>query len=365
MAGNVRYLLCKSLRLMSFCGATSVAGGILPIMAFRVGVLGTCLVSMCMGSGCHLVAPHEARGLERRDAQAPDQGRRHDGITERCDVALADVGANDAAVADAVVVDGGPNTLLWSDDFELPWDPMRYPDRNLPTSAVGARFMRLNLVSGNGVIEVIWGVERQTGWLWTPLGAHPLIPGSEGAEKVQDLYWRARVMHSESSGWPAGREPTFLSVFVLFDSARRRQVQVDMLITPPESSDDPWLVVEEGLRCGTPGAERCTEVDRLDPISADQPLVGALGPWPEQTWRCLEGHLRLNTPGSSDGELAVFADGVEAPLGRLQKLNWRDDWDEWGINAVQLQGWLDDPGSGDGRLWLDDFALDDERIGCP
>ncbi|MBL8941780.1 MAG: hypothetical protein JNK45_01480 [Myxococcales bacterium] len=77
--------------------------------------------------------------------------------------------------------------------------------------------------------------------------------------------------------------------------------------------------------------------------------------------RCLEAHMRLNTPGASDGEAHVWIDGVEeiATTG----VDFRGTWTDYGLNALRFTNYINPPPS-PLNFWVDDVVVATERIGC-
>jgi len=78
-------------------------------------------------------------------------------------------------------------------------------------------------------------------------------------------------------------------------------------------------------------------------------------------WVCIETHVRLNTPGHSDGVFTLTIDGqVEA--GR-DDLNWVYAWDDYGINAVFLENYWNAGSPVRQERWFDDFVISTSPIG--
>jgi hypothetical protein len=77
--------------------------------------------------------------------------------------------------------------------------------------------------------------------------------------------------------------------------------------------------------------------------------------------RCLEAHMRLNTPGASDGEAHVWIDGVEE-IARTG-IDFRGSWTDYGLNALRFTNYANPPAS-PLDFWVDDVVVATERIGC-
>ncbi|KPK86089.1 MAG: hypothetical protein AMJ81_02095 [Phycisphaerae bacterium SM23_33] len=78
-------------------------------------------------------------------------------------------------------------------------------------------------------------------------------------------------------------------------------------------------------------------------------------------WVCLEGHVRLNTPGLSDGVFTLYIDGqVQA---HSPNLNWVYSWQDYGINAVFLENYWNDGSPVEQERYFDDFVISTSYIG--
>jgi hypothetical protein len=79
------------------------------------------------------------------------------------------------------------------------------------------------------------------------------------------------------------------------------------------------------------------------------------------TWRCVEAHVRLNTPAQSDGVFELWLDGnLEASR---NDLNWRGSWTGYGLNMIMLEGWWSESPKVQSR-YMDNFVISRERVGC-
>lgn len=78
-------------------------------------------------------------------------------------------------------------------------------------------------------------------------------------------------------------------------------------------------------------------------------------------WVSIMSHVKLNTPGQSDGEFDLWIDGsLEAS--RLG-LNWHGKWTEYGINAVYLENYWNAGAVKTESRWFDDFVVSTKPIG--
>ncbi|MBW2462280.1 MAG: hypothetical protein JRH11_11595 [Deltaproteobacteria bacterium] len=85
-------------------------------------------------------------------------------------------------------------------------------------------------------------------------------------------------------------------------------------------------------------------------------------PMPRGEWACLEVKMKINTPGSSDGEMAFWLN--DTLIHEEGGMNWRDVG-ELGLNRANMSHYIAD-GDADrpNRISFDDFIVSTERIGC-
>lgn len=83
-------------------------------------------------------------------------------------------------------------------------------------------------------------------------------------------------------------------------------------------------------------------------------------------WFCIEAHVKLNTPGESDGVFEYWID--ERLQVRRRNLNWHGDWnldpEAYKINAVFFENYWN---AGSPKLqerYFDNIVISEERIGC-
>jgi len=79
-------------------------------------------------------------------------------------------------------------------------------------------------------------------------------------------------------------------------------------------------------------------------------------------WICIETRMKLNTPGSSNGEMSLWVDGqLDA---QASNLNFRGSYTGYGINSIMIENYVN---SGAPRIQsrsFDNFVVSRTRIGC-
>nr|MCH9681870.1 hypothetical protein [Deltaproteobacteria bacterium] len=102
--------------------------------------------------------------------------------------------------------------------------------------------------------------------------------------------------------------------------------------------------------------------DAFEPL---RPLVGDVPLFSSELsgkWHCVEGRIRLNTPGAADGELEFWVD--DALQAGRNDLDLRGGWSEYGINAVVVENTWPGGVPAPLRRWVDDLVISTEPIGC-
>jgi hypothetical protein len=83
-------------------------------------------------------------------------------------------------------------------------------------------------------------------------------------------------------------------------------------------------------------------------------------------WFCIEAHVKLNTPGKSDG---VFEYWIDDELQvRSDQLNWHGDWNSdpnnTMINAVFFENYWNAGSPRTQERYFDNMVISTRRIGC-
>jgi hypothetical protein len=125
-------------------------------------------------------------------------------------------------------------------------------------------------------------------------------------------------------------------------------------------------VISTGNNCGGDGLGDCPEMVWMPRVRG---TIELFVDWPEGSdWFCVESHIILNTPGSSDGteEFWIDSEGGDDGLeGRLTDQNMRGTYNDYGINQVVFDNYWNDGSSAEGNvLHRDNIVIATERIGC-
>ncbi len=161
-------------------------------------------------------------------------------------------------------------------------------------------------------------------------------------------------------GWEGN--PAKLSRATVFTSSEDwRQAMIAHLW----SDGTDHLLIDPASCIDDSGNVECTKYNDFDHLqwlgnkSGTTPLFNADH---DNTWFCVEHHVRLNDPGQSNGLQEFWInDSLEA---RRENLNFTGTYTEYAINAVFFENYWNDGSIRDQRRYFDNIVISTERIGC-
>ncbi len=253
---------------------------------------------------------------------------------------------------------------IFCDDFESS-DPLVGPGRYFE---YGDNDGDCKVVDSVGVessrgMEVIWQQgEVGAGGIKVAFGRNPntymnkqqISPNQD----FREIFYRMYLKMEE--GWEGN--PAKLSRATVFTSSEDwRQAMIAHLWSDGEYHLllDPASCVDEN------GTVRCTtyndfdNLDWLGYLSGKTPLFDADH---DDTWFCVEHHVKLNDPGQSNGLQEFWIDDdLEA---RREGMNFTGTYTEYAINAVFFENYWNDGSIKDQKRYFDNIVISTERIGC-
>ncbi len=255
-----------------------------------------------------------------------------------------------------------PGAWVFCEDFETVLDPgdvvLDYQDGD------GAFVLVDELgASGTHSMEVAYREgEEGAGWMVLSFGASPIDAGGQPTYapegSFQEIYWRMRV--KTEPGWP-DMGPGQLTRTISFADSDWTEAVVARLY----AAQDEVTVTGQAATCVTGAEIACSgfnDTAGLEPLS---PVGGAAPLFSSEMsgqWHCVEGRLRLNTPGQPDGEFEFWVD--EQPQGSRTDLDLRGSWSDYGINGLVVENLWPGGAPAPLRRWMDDLVVSTEPIGC-
>ena len=186
-------------------------------------------------------------------------------------------------------------------------------------------------------------------------GTNPFGKGLRSKETFREIYWRVYVKHE--AGWtgnPAklGRAtclaaPDWSQGFI----AHVWGGKGDVLCIDPAT----------GIRDSRKVTDRYNDFAHLKWLGLRNGATPIFNTAESGRWVCIESHVRLNTPGRSDGVFELWVDGK--PEAARTDLDWHGAWGDYAINAVFLENYWNTGSVKRQARWFDNFVVSTRPIG--
>jgi len=252
-----------------------------------------------------------------------------------------------------------PNTI-WYDSFD---EPGSLDDRYFEVRDNGLEFgpISYEALGGSGQsIRSGWQPgQSQAGNLKMTFGRNPIGNSGSGVRQNEDfneIYWRHYLKHEE--GWIGN--PQKLSRVSAFASSNWSQAMVAHVWGGGSNNigHDPARGVDANSQVVTTG---WNDVNNFTWLDFQQGSTQIFDTAESGRWVSIEGHVKLNSPGNSDGEFTLWIDG-QLEITR-NDLNWVNSWDNYGINAVFLENFWNNGSPVEQERFFDDFVISTAPIG--
>jgi hypothetical protein len=180
--------------------------------------------------------------------------------------------------------------------------------------------------------------------------------GIRRTEDFRDIYYR--VYLKNQAGWEGS--PAKLSRATVFAGSDWSQAMIahlwssgDRLLVDPASGVD-----ESGQVVTT----KYNDFDRLRWLGYQRGITPIFDKDHDDTWFCIEAHVRLNDPGQANGIQEFWINGqLEA---RREGLDFVGSYTDFGINAIFLENYWNKGSVKTQERFFDNFVVSTERIGC-
>jgi hypothetical protein len=249
---------------------------------------------------------------------------------------------------------------LWCDDFES--DAQLNSDY-FEVDRAGGRF-GVSTDAAWGGSASLKGVyipsSRNAGNIKFSFGRTPVAPTRYPNQDFQEIYWRFYMMVDANwTGNPA--KTTRITVFSAPDwsQAMIGHVWEDSglgLALDPASGVDPALASSTVL---TQGYNDFKNLRWLGILPGKTEVYSAAY---RNRWVCVETHVKLNTPGASDGVFEFWIDDVRQA--GSSALNWRSSYQDYGLNAIFIENYSGSNLTQQQARYFDNFVVSTARIGC-
>lgn len=251
-----------------------------------------------------------------------------------------------------------PSAWIGCEDFDAIDDPAsQIPEWMVYQDAFGVepdgedpsdRALRITLVPN----------QQFGGWVTLRFGDGPDGPGVFApSERYDDVWIRYRLRTGDD--WPGWAIGDVGELMVL--DAPTWGIAAEMAIR----SEDGQRLTPLGWSCIENGVNNCNgdndwsgALQLIWNAEGETVLFDGAG---AGQWRCFEAHMRLNTPGASDGEAQVYVDGNEEIA--VADIDFLGTWTDYGLNGLRFTNFANPPAQ-PLDFWVDDIVFSTERVGC-
>ena len=258
-----------------------------------------------------------------------------------------------------LAVPGGQ--VIWCDSFE---------DEDLPPSGdVADNYFNYTDITGglrqgrstaeafdgNYSFRHTWLLgEDSPGYFFRTFGRSPLSTQSHSQSDFREIYWRIYTKYSPN----ATDFPNKLTRATVFAGSNWAQA---MIAHVWKANNTDFIKIDPASGTDLAGNLVTTTINDfnnlrwLGSVDASDPIVPGV-------WQCFETHIRLNSPGASDG---VFELRIDVKLvAARNNLNWVGAYSAYGINAVMLESYWNGGATQVIERFIDGFVIATAPIGC-
>ena len=206
-------------------------------------------------------------------------------------------------------------------------------------------------------------------------GASPVSPTVDAADttKYRELYWRAYI--KTQAGWQPGTGQK-LTRATSFHNSSWAQSMIAHWWGSSASPENTLQVDPAGGVCrggvypaGSPSCTNNTVIttgwndfDNLYWLGGVAGTATVLGTASANTWQCLEGYVKLNDSGQTNGVQTFWVDGVQDAT--KTGLNFVGTYSTYGINIFRVENYANSGTTNAQYRDWDNLVLSSERIGC-
>ncbi len=211
--------------------------------------------------------------------------------------------------------------------------------------------------------------EVEAGVLQKAIGRSP-DPGMKHASMpdstFREIYWRIDIKYQ--TGWEGGGGDK-LSRATVIASRSWQQGMIAHVWSGGKPATWNYLVMDPASGISTDNKLASTKYNDFTNLRW---MGGVHGTTPlfqnDQTgkWYCVVAHVKLNTPGKSDGIFELWVDGHLQ--GARYDLNWHASWnlqpDSYGINAVFFENYWNKGSVKEQERYFDNILISTQPISC-
>ena len=199
--------------------------------------------------------------------------------------------------------------------------------------------------------------QNDSGSLKLSLGATPVSPMRYTNQKFDELYWRFYM--KVSNNWSG--QPFKTTRGIVFSASNWSEAAIGHLWQ--DNALGLGLDPVSGVVGSTVVTTTYNDFAHFDWLGEVNGPFQVYAPANVNKWTCVEVHMKLNTPGGSDGVLAFSVNGQQQA--QASNLNFRGSYTAYGINAIMLEGYSNGAVSTQVQSrYFDNFVVSTQPIGC-
>lgn len=254
-----------------------------------------------------------------------------------------------------------PN-VIFCDGFETAGTTQSEPDRSSYYDFLdnGGDYNRVTteFVEGGHSLEYVWKNQGDVdaGYMQLNFGKNPLGSAISNSEDFKEIYWRFYVkLPVDFVGYPSK-----LSRLRVFANASGAEAMIAHVWH--NEGNKPYLQIDpaSGVKNNTLVTTRWNDQSNLTWLGARD----ATQVFPKGEWVCVEGHVKMNSSGQSDGVFELYMN--DQPVASRTNLDWVGTWNGYGINSVMFSNYWNGAGASanNQKRYLDAIVVSKARIGC-
>lgn len=250
-------------------------------------------------------------------------------------------------------------------------------DSGLPSIGSKGKFLEYSTGKGSFTLESNAGYaaspgmrahweqgQVSAGWILILFGKVPAdgyrVSHIQPNRNFREIYWR--FYHRTDSAWAGGLTNKLTRAFIFGDPTHWGQAMIGHLWFGPRLFIDPVSGVKNAGGVDslvTTAYNDFPNFEWLGSIAGTTPIYSDAN---AGRWFCIEAHVKLNTPGQSDGLMEFWVDGELNA--RRSGLDWVGEWQDYGLNAVQFDNYHNGGSPVARDRYLDNLVISTERIKC-
>ncbi|MEI6090072.1 MAG: T9SS type A sorting domain-containing protein [bacterium] len=261
-----------------------------------------------------------------------------------------------------------PDGTIWCDDFE---DGIPLAQKYFEYDSNKGDCIVMDGVGRDGSkgIRVRWqagevsagGIKKSFGR--TPdnyIGKYSVFPNSS----FNEIYWRMDVRHQ--IGWQGGGPAKLMRALTLANSNWATGAMAHLW---SGGKDNVYLGMDPASGVTVDGTLKTTKYNDFDNLRWLGFKSGNIDMFSDENagrWFCVEGHVRLNTPGENDG---IFEFWINDTLqAGSYNLNWHGSWNadpnNMKINAIFFENYWNQGSPVEQERYFDNIVISTKRITC-